>query len=810
MQNRTVRSPPVIAAVAIVAAVIAADLIVPDDVVLVGLLGAAPLLCGVTASPRATRFVAALAVATAALSPLWNDSWPTWRYWIPLTIVGLAAAFAVLMARYRAELGRDARRMQVLADIANAAAHGELEVVPLAQRIADLLVPRLVDVCVIDVLGAGDELQRIAGALDGGPQELEALMRRPPPPAPAATQHRPTLDDDVAESAIVVPLIARERNVGVLTLGTRAPRPRLGGDDVEYAETLSGRVALALDNARLSAELSSAERQLETILATIDAAIMARDVHGRLVYANQAAADLLKVADPQAIHAASSTELMERFDVYTEEGDPVALDDLPGTRVLRGELDPPAIIVRNVVRATGEERWLLNKASPVTGRDGRVLMAVNLIEDITETKRSEIAQRLLARAAHDVAEAEDLPRTLQVIADAAVPGLADWAGVDLVDGRGRITTVAVAHRDPAKVALGWRLRTTWPVGANEDEGLAAVVRTGEPQLMRDITDEMLQAGAHDAEHLAVLREVGLTSTMIVPIRAGARILGAMSFVSSTSRRFDDRDLRLALDLGRQAGIFISNARLHAEQALIAHTLQAGLIPEVLPHVEGWDVATAYRAAGAANEVGGDFYDVVRFPGGWAAVIGDVVGKGAQAAALTALARHTLAAIIESTGDPGHALAVLNRRLRERAAAQMTLCTIAIVAITRDDRAAVYCAGHPLPILVRDGEATPLGESHPLLGVFESVDIAPVEVDLVPGDQIVLYTDGVLDAVGDRDRFGEERLLAAAAGIDRAPAASSGAAQLLSVIEDFVAGDQTDDIAIMSLARAVVASRPVRA
>src|SRR4051812_16800823 len=314
-----------------------------------------------------------------------------------------------------------------------------------------------------------------------------------------------------------------------------------------------------------------AERRLDTILSTVDAAIMVRDIDGRLVYANQAAADLLKVPDPEAMKAMSSSELMGRFDVYSEEGDPVALSDLPGTRLLAGELEPAPVIVRNVVQATGEERWLLNKATAVTDRDGSVLMAVNLIEDITETKRSEIAQRLLARAAHDVAEAEDLPHTLQVIADAAVPGLADWAGVDLVDARGRIATVAIAHRDPAKVALGWRLRTSWPVGPDDETGLATVVRTGEPQLMREITDEMLRAGARDEEHLQLLREIGLTSTMIVPIRADARMLGALSFVSSTSRRFDDRDLRLATDLGRQAGIFISNARLHAEQAHIART-----------------------------------------------------------------------------------------------------------------------------------------------------------------------------------------------------------------------------------------------
>ena len=101
-------------------------------------------------------------------------------------------------------------------------------------------------------------------------------------------------------------------------------------------------------------------------------------------------------------------------------------------------------------------------------------MAVNLIEDVTETKRNEIAQRLMARTARTLAEASSPSDTLQAIADAAVPGLADWAGVDLVDATGRIQTRAIAHRDPDKVRLGWELRARWPPTADEPEGLGAV------------------------------------------------------------------------------------------------------------------------------------------------------------------------------------------------------------------------------------------------------------------------------------------------------------------------------------------------
>lgn len=736
--------------------------------------------------------------------------------------VGGACAAAAL-TRYRRRAAREARRMQVLADLATAA-HGGLAVDALAQAIADLLVPRVVDLCLIDVTGGGGEPRRLAAALRGGPDLLAELRHRPPRSIPGATVHLPTAadvrdrlardEDDLhllrrlsIRSAVVVPLIAREHAFGALTLATRPGRPRIEtAGDVEYVETLAGRVALAVDNAVLSDELSTTELRLQTILATVDAAITVRDVHGRMVYANQAAADLLKLPGPEAVKAEAPGALMDRFDVYTEEGEPVALGDLPGTRLLAGEAAPAPVVVRNVVKATGEERWLLNKATAIAAPDGRVLMAVNLVEDVTETKRGEIAQRLLARAAREAAESTDLPRALLAIAEAAVPGLADWAGVDVVDAAGRIAPVAIAHRDPEKVGLGWRLRRTWPVDPDEPEGIGAVIRTGRAQLMHEITDDMLAAGARDAEHLEVLRAVGLTSTMIVPVRAGRRILGALTFVSSTSRRFDERDLELACDLGRQTGVFLNNAQLHAEQAHVARTLQEGLIPGRLPRLDGWRVCTAYRAAGRAHAVGGDFYDVVQFAGGWAALVGDVVGKGAEAAALTALARHTLAAIVESTGDAGHALRVLNRRLRERGG-EKSLCTIAVVAVT-GDQAAVYAAGHPLPLLVRDGAARPVGRPGMMLGVRDAVDVTPTAIELEPGDQLLLYTEGVLDAVGPDDRFGERRLLRAVE--DAAVAASANPAEsLIAVVDGFRAGEQADDIAIVSLARLGVAAADQR-
>ncbi|MGZ4177376.1 MAG: SpoIIE family protein phosphatase [Solirubrobacteraceae bacterium] len=702
----------------------------------------------------------------------------------------------------------------------------------IAWALIDVLVPRVVDLCTIDIRTPEGTVRRLAGAAAGAPDQARPLLGRTlapdddrvPEPLAPTTAHKPLLsagdardlgrDDQERrllrelgiDSAVIVPLAPRGAPLGQLLLATRPPRERLShADDVEYAETLAGRVGLALDNAVLSAELTSAERQLHAILGSVDAAVTVRDRQGRMVYANQAAADLLKLPDPEAVRAQPPGALMARFDVYTEDGRPVDLADLAGTRLLRGETSPAPMIVRNIVKATGEERWLLNKATAVLGPDGETLMAVNLIEDVTETKRNEIAQRLMAQTLRTLADKPDLPGMLEAIADAAVPSLADWAAVNMVDGSGEVHTQAIAHRDPDKVRLGWYLNQRWPAEHHESSGLGAVIRTGEPLLVHEITDEMLARRAQDPEHLGILREVGLNSAMIAPILSGERILGALSFISCTSRRFDARDLELACDLGRQTGVIIDSAELQAAQSHIAQTLQADLIPRSLPAVEGWELSSVYRAAGRAVEAGGDFYDLLSFEGGWAAVIGDVVGKGAEAAALTALARYTLAAIVEATGDLTYAMRVLNRRLRQRGDDYRSLCTVAAVLVTPDEQVTILSAGHPLPVLRRDGTAWPVGRPSPMLGFVEDVELLSTPVEVQPGDQIVLYTDGVLDAIGSDERFGEARLLETV----RMLALGAGAEGILEAIERFRDRDQADDIAILSLTREPVpAARPV--
>jgi PAS domain S-box-containing protein len=256
-------------------------------------------------------------------------------------------------------------------------------------------------------------------------------------------------------------------------------------------------------------------------------------------------------------------------------------------------------------------------------------------------------------------------------------------------------------------------------------------------------------------------------TVVVPLVARDRVQGVLAASFDRDAEADDRVL--FEDLGRRAALALDSARLYAERDHVARTLQKSLLPRELPDVPGAEVAARYLAAGAGNEVGGDFYDC--FPtgaGDWALVIGDVCGKGAEAAALTALARYTLRAAAQHTRRPRAVLEQLNEALL-RDALDYRFCTVLYASLTpRTDRlsACVVAGGHPLPLVIRaTGEVDPVGSPGSLLGIVDVPELTEESVDLAAGDALVLYTDGVTEA--DRSAGPEwiTTLLARCAGAD---------------------------------------------
>jgi PAS domain S-box-containing protein len=184
--------------------------------------------------------------------------------------------------------------------------------------------------------------------------------------------------------------------------------------------------------------------------------------------------------------------------------------------------------------------------------------------DITRRKRSEKGQQFLAEASSLMASSLDYETTLKSVTRMAVPGLADWCTVDMLDESGALRRLAVAHVDPSKVEWAHELEKRFPVDMDAPRGLPHVLRTGASELYPDIPDALLVESVKDPEQLRILRELGFTSAMIVPLIANSRTIGAISFITAESRHhYDAEDLALAEDLARRAALAIDNARLYS-------------------------------------------------------------------------------------------------------------------------------------------------------------------------------------------------------------------------------------------------------
>jgi serine phosphatase RsbU (regulator of sigma subunit) len=270
-------------------------------------------------------------------------------------------------------------------------------------------------------------------------------------------------------------------------------------------------------------------------------------------------------------------------------------------------------------------------------------------------------------------------------------------------------------------------------------------------------------------------------------------------VSAESRRaFDEDDLVFAGDLARRAATAVENARLYTERAQAALTLQESLLPARLPTVPGWQLASSYAAGDTTAEVGGDFFDVVELDEGFLAVVGDVTGKGVDAAALTALARYTLATAARFDPSPAAVVALLNDVLVHRPdIALLTVACAHVVATPSGARVRLTSAGHPLPVLSRIGHApTTVGPPGLLLGMTGGARWEESEIELAPGDTLVFYTDGVTDTPSGSERFGEQRLLAALEGASADPQAMIAGVQ--DALQEFQVGDVVDDRAMLAL------------
>ena len=453
------------------------------------------------------------------------------------------------------------------------------------------------------------------------------------------------------------------------------------------------------------------------------------------------------------------------------------------------------------------------QAFPAADRAFHSSLATQAAQALDRARLHEAERRAHARFAF-LAEAStvlnaslELNETLSALADLVVPRLADWCTVHLLE-QGRPVFVAAAHSDPAKRELASELNRRWPVELGKG-GIGSCLATGQPVRFQVVPPELLDQTARDEEHRHLLRTLGLGSGMIMPLKAGGRVLGALAMANEQGRVVFDDSFRLALDLAGRAGAAVANAQLFAERSHVARALQASLLPPTLPRAEGIDFGARYVAAGQGLDVGGDFFDVFAAESSWLVAVGDVRGKGVEAAAVTGLARHTIRSRSLSDPSPCAVLRHLNHLLLragadEAAAAgngwtEPRFCTVVLITLEETAggvRATICSAGHPLPLVRRlDGTVEPAGIPGDILGVMDDLDLDDTVVELGPGDALVAFTDGITERHRGLRQFGEEGIVAVLRSTGEGDAATV-AARVEEAARTFVEGAVDDDMAVV--------------
>jgi serine phosphatase RsbU (regulator of sigma subunit)/transcriptional regulator with GAF, ATPase, and Fis domain len=781
--------------------------------------------------------------------------------------IGIFVVVAVVVVQLLVRLDRSVRaeeaeldRLSFLARAGDAVS-GSLDVETAMQRLGDVLVPSLADWFSVHLVDEAGIIHNVL-VVHPDPVRLEAareLQRRFPtdPDAPTGVPNvirtgTPELVQQITDDtlralisdpellasirglhlrcAMTVPLTARDRTIGALTLVGAETHERYEEADLRLAEEIADRAALAIHTARLF-EAESRARAAALAEAGRNAAL--QDVtaaFGRASSVDEVMAAMLEEGIRRAGAAAGTIGLVageDRVDLLGVSG--YEVDDSPYWHSFRLSERLPmseAIVERRpVVVSTTAER---NRRYPLLAGRGEqrdhALICLPLLfgetaiggfsasyppetefgdEDLaflralgepcaqaivrTRSIEREAATRsrfdALASASRALARTLDFEETVRTVVRL---GVEHFGGRAELNARQRGGFALLATADASGVRI------------NLDAG-ASPVRP-EPRLanaiemaVRDRASRFLDGSDGDDERLD-------EPTLVLPLGIADSVENAL-VVTEPSRDFRLPDeLAFAREVARRMARAMENARLYRERDYVARTLQRSLLPPSLPEVPGVEVDALFRPALHGYEVGGDFYDVFETANGrWAAVIGDVCGKGVEAATLTGLARHTLRALSD-VDRPSRALAALNRALlRERLDGRFI--TVAYALLEPDPRGGVRVqlasGGHPLPQRISSaGDVERIGHHGTLLGVMPDPPLDDVELRLAPGESLVLFTDGILrkdEASGDVP----QGLVASLTG-SPSTSVSELRARIERYVDDLAAEGQEDDIAVLLL------------
>jgi len=614
---------------------------------------------------------------------------------------------------------------------------------------------------------------------------------------PAGALHRMLLE----ASGVAVPVGTADHPVlGAIALVSLSPDTPVPDGAIDDLTALAPQIALIARNHQLAARSRRNRQMLEGVIASGSMGVIVSDVRGRLQLVNGAAGRILGIDLTPLVGTPIRTVIGERVKWrFTNPEDYAA-------HVL-GAYDQPAGEARHEVE-TVDGTAVEYSSSPVRDPEGRIVGRVDILTDVT-TARGALAEarRLtaeqagllereerraqeevaLSRAAHLMASAltaAEIHGHLLDQAHAVVPGC-EKSAVLGIDARGDVLPLATRGFSEATIQ-----RMKFHSGKGT---VGRIMVDGRPFICNDTAvDDRLSRQITGPE--------GIRSFMLVPLVHGGRVLGLVSLNCLAPREFHERDVRLVTELARHAAAALRNALQFEQERHIAETLQQSLIAEELPTVPGLELAALYQAA-AGSLVGGDFYSAWRLRDDrLALLVGDVSGKGVEAAGVTAMVRHMAEALSQHRTDPAVIVGDLNELLCPRIP-EAGLVTLVLATVDTAGDTLRWCsAGHPPPVLLgADGAYRTLDDPDPPCGVFTGQAYHQAEEPFGPGDTLVLYTDGLIEARRQGREFGEaglrEAILAAAA---EEPADLARAVH--GAARDWCGGRLSDDVAIAVVRR----------
>ena len=655
----------------------------------------------------------------------------------------------------------------------------------------------------------------------------------------------PVLRAESIAAAAFVPLNSRDGVIGMFRLYYREPHA-FPATEVAMAEVLAGHLALAVERHRAQQELRAAAARfasLQKVTAALSRAVGVDDVAAvalgvALEELGATSGSLCMAEGPELRIAAAAgypSEVMAHWSTF-----PLAAD-LPASEVVRtgrpvflrddaerraryplfvaaplvkdeayaivplGEEAPVGAMVAGFPTArefsADDEAYLTALAAQCAAALGRAELYEQREQArvVAEAARARLA--FLAEASAALAGSLDLAVTLARVADLAVPRLADWCALYLLED-GRPQMVGLAHADPRLAGVARAMLTQRPIRLTNSVGIGAVLRTGIPEVYRPITADLMTVIAQDPEHLSQLRELDMSAAAILPLMVRGRVIGALYLAVHSGRDLDEETVALGEELAVRAGSAIDNARLFTARTAAARTLQASLLPPALPAIEGLDLGARHVSGSAGIDIGGDFYDVFPLYGHrYLVVLGDVRGRGVDAAGTALLIRHVIRSAAVNLRTPAAILTHLNQVLlrqdSDEVEPRFATAVLAVVHPREDGRVAVTfaVAGHPLPLLRRAGASVrSIGSAGTALGITDALTVTDSHVVLRPGETVLWFTDGATERRNGAEFFGDDRLAAAFA------AATGNADNIAAAIEKAVAAfadtDLSDDLALL--------------